>query len=130
MSASGSIVAFPQKRCLECGQPCRRLYCSDRCRLVAFRRRRRQEKERGRSSWDWLEEHPGVVGELVTFSLVGLVALGTSLGLINRRGAARGLRILLARQEAAPPSPAPPEPARRTPLYLLRPEALGRFWEA
>lgn len=123
------------KRCLYCGAPMtvrttsRSLYCSGRCRFLAFHERHRRVTEVNR--WDWLEAHPGVLGELAGFGLILVLVMGTSLGLVSRRGAVRGLRILLASQEVPPlPAPAPGPPRPRTPLYLLRPDALGRFWEA
>lgn len=74
-----------------------------------------------------------MAGELIAFGLVGLVALGLSVGLVDRRGATWGLRLLARRQglpgaaRAATAGPQAPPP--RKPLHLVDPGRLGRFWE-
>ena len=123
----------PSRECEWCGRPlsgtARRRFCSDGCRQRAHRAREKEPQ-----GWEWLEQHPGVVGELVGFGLVALLALGLSVGLIDRRGATLGLRVLARRQAAAEaltaPPPAPAEPRARTPLYLVDHGRLSRFWEA
>jgi hypothetical protein len=68
------------------------------------------------------------MGELIAFSVLGLVALGGAVGLLNRPQVQWALQVM-TRSTPAPEPPEPEPPPPRTPLHRLSPEQLGRFWE-